>query len=94
MTAKAKNHLMDCPVCNEKGGAQVGQSAKGYAYAVCDSCGMQLFTRSRFAHERLMLQCSEKAPDPPPDPKPKPDPDPAPKPAPKPDDGGSDDWLI
>lgn len=96
MTAKTKAHVMDCPVCGEADGAQVGKSAKGFAYAVCDSCGMQLFTRSRFAHERLMMQARDITPEPDPEPTPKPNqPAPqkpaAPKPEPK---GAEDDWLI
>lgn len=63
--AKAKIGTCNCPVCGEQDGAQVGTSAKGYAYAVCDNCGMQLFTRSRFAHERLMLQVNDLEPEPP-----------------------------
>lgn len=68
---------MACPVCGYAQCTVKLSKGRGYAYAHCDECGTQMYTRSRHASAQLCRRAGLGA-----DPAPAPAPEPAPAPAP------------
>lgn len=51
-----------CPVC--KSNADVRLSKSGFAYVFChNDCNIQIFTRNKYQHEKLVSNLINKSPD-------------------------------